>query len=238
MPISTPSGIHYTCTCIQRKYCVSYQVCFSCRQPGHWVGECPLNSTSAGICFKCGSSEHSCQQCHVKIPSGEIRRETMALCCGYVEWLRHWFVTLTSTGEFPYAKCFICGEVGHLSRSCSDNPRGLYPKGETEGTTLLFNFYTSIIHSHTGGGCRVCGSVEHLRANCPLHKKSSSSECNTPLSVSGCTLTVVCLQFLLTLLLVEAHVALMLLQVQMNRISLQANLPSRNSGLAEEKKRW
>ena len=32
-------------------------------------------------------------------------------------------------GEFPYAKCFICGEIGHLSRSCPDNPRGLYPKG-------------------------------------------------------------------------------------------------------------
>ena len=33
------------------------------------------------------------------------------------------------TGEFPYAKCFICGEIGHLTRSCPDNPRGLYPRG-------------------------------------------------------------------------------------------------------------
>lgn len=32
-------------------------------------------------------------------------------------------------GQFPFAKCFICGEVGHLSRSCPDNPRGLYPNG-------------------------------------------------------------------------------------------------------------
>ena len=36
---------------------------------------------------------------------------------------------LDNTGEFPYAKCFICGEIGHLTRSCPDNPRGLYPRG-------------------------------------------------------------------------------------------------------------
>ncbi|CAI8020885.1 Zinc finger CCHC domain-containing protein 9, partial [Geodia barretti] len=69
---------------------------------GHWLGDCPLApSSSAGVCFKCGSSEHTCQQCHAKVPSG----------------------------EFPYAKCFICGEIGHLTRSCPDNPRGLYPRG-------------------------------------------------------------------------------------------------------------
>lgn len=33
------------------------------------------------------------------------------------------------TGEYPYAKCFICGEVGHLSRACPENPKGLYPHG-------------------------------------------------------------------------------------------------------------
>ena len=34
-------------------------------------------------------------------------------------------------GPFPFAKCFICQEMGHLSRSCPENPRGLYPQGTT-----------------------------------------------------------------------------------------------------------
>ena len=41
--------------------------------------------------------------------------------------------------------CFICKEVGHLAKSCPDNPKGLYPKG---------------------GGCKFCGSVEHLKSDC------------------------------------------------------------------------
>ena len=46
---------------------------------------------------------------------------------------------------YRFAVCFICKEVGHLAKSCPDNPKGLYPKG---------------------GGCKFCGSVEHLKADC------------------------------------------------------------------------
>ena len=55
-----------------------------------------------------------------------------------------------SAGEFPYAKCFICNETGHLSRQCPDNPRGLYPNG---------------------GCCNMCGCVEHLKRDCPEFQK-------------------------------------------------------------------
>ena len=35
-------------------------------------------------------------------------------------------------GHYPYAKCFICRETGHLSSKCPTNPRGLYPDGKRE----------------------------------------------------------------------------------------------------------
>ena len=40
-----------------------------------------------------------------------------------------------------------------MAKSCPDNPRGLYPKG---------------------GGCRFCGSVEHLKADC--NRKAAKDE--------------------------------------------------------------
>ncbi|KAJ9581772.1 hypothetical protein L9F63_003841 [Diploptera punctata] len=80
------------------------KVCFHCRKSNHKISECPelgdSNETGTGICFKCGSTEHTHFQCKV-----------------------------VRTQDFRYASCFICKEQGHIARQCPDNPRGLYPKG-------------------------------------------------------------------------------------------------------------
>ena len=80
------------------------KVCFHCRDSGHVLSQCPelgrSNESGTGICFKCGSTEHTHFQCQV------IRSQ-----------------------DFRYAVCFVCKEQGHIARQCPDNPRGLYPKG-------------------------------------------------------------------------------------------------------------
>ncbi|XP_054916628.1 zinc finger CCHC domain-containing protein 9 [Poeciliopsis prolifica] len=110
----------------------SKMVCFNCRKPGHGLADCPEadrdEEMGRGICFRCGSTEHEIQKCRAKVDP--------------------------ALGEYPYAKCFICSQTGHLSRSCPDNPKGLYAQG---------------------GCCRVCGSVEHFQKDCPEHQTATNS---------------------------------------------------------------
>lgn len=80
------------------------KVCFNCRESGHALSECPQLGNSrefeTGICFKCGSTEHTHFEC--KVNRGD---------------------------NYKFAQCFICKEQGHIARQCPDNSRGLYPKG-------------------------------------------------------------------------------------------------------------
>ncbi|XP_063243510.1 uncharacterized protein LOC134542866 [Bacillus rossius redtenbacheri] len=78
------------------------KVCFHCRGSGHVLSECPdlASGEAAGICYKCGSTEHKAFECRAG-----------------------------KTDAFRFATCFVCSEQGHISSQCPRNSRGLYPKG-------------------------------------------------------------------------------------------------------------
>ncbi|KAJ3354473.1 hypothetical protein HDU83_005175 [Entophlyctis luteolus] len=71
-----------------------------------------------GICYKCGSTEHTSSKC---------KKRT------------------SPDNPYPFASCFVCKGVGHLSSACPQNEKGMYPNG---------------------GSCKFCGSVTHLAGNC------------------------------------------------------------------------
>eukprot|EP00816_Leptocylindrus_hargravesii_P001851 CAMPEP_0196809744 /NCGR_PEP_ID=MMETSP1362-20130617/9630_1 /TAXON_ID=163516 /ORGANISM="Leptocylindrus danicus, Strain CCMP1856" /LENGTH=222 /DNA_ID=CAMNT_0042184511 /DNA_START=42 /DNA_END=710 /DNA_ORIENTATION=- len=97
--------------------------CFKCRKTGHMAADCPDDSggsKSANICYKCGSTEHRLFDCKkYKGKAGE---------------------------DLPFATCFVCKQMGHLSSQCKMNDNGMYPNG---------------------GCCKICGGKDHLSSKCP-----------------------------------------------------------------------
>uniref|UniRef100_A0A2K5R8K1 Uncharacterized protein n=1 Tax=Cebus imitator TaxID=2715852 RepID=A0A2K5R8K1_CEBIM len=75
-------------------------VCFLCRKPSPGIADCPAARDSqdmdTGICDRCASTEHA-------ITKGKAKADP-------------------ALGKCPFAKRFVCGEMGYLSRSGPDNP--------------------------------------------------------------------------------------------------------------------
>ncbi|XP_077515554.1 uncharacterized protein LOC144125758 isoform X1 [Amblyomma americanum] len=117
------------------------KLCFKCRQPGHKVSDCPQmlqdSSEAVGICFKCGSTEHFSSVCSVQT---------------------------SKDNEFPFAKCFICKQQGHLSRKCPRNEKGAFPKG---------------------GHCNFCGAIDHFKRECPEMEKNKKNKGNEESEVAA-----------------------------------------------------
>jgi len=113
-------------------------ICFQCRKRGHTVSQCPLSAAKAkGICYKCGSNQHGLQECpKLTLKEKSILKQTKDY----------------SKIELPFAKCFTCQQMGHLSRSCPKNSNGIYVNGS--------------------GCCKICGSKDHLVAHCPNKEKT------------------------------------------------------------------
>ena len=110
------------------------------------------------VCYNCRKPGHFISDCPQKEETDAKTLKTVGQCfkCGSFDHTSKECKSKLKGGDaFKFAVCFICNESGHLAKSCPDNPKGLYPKG---------------------GSCRFCGSVEHLKSECPRKTEKDDRE--------------------------------------------------------------
>jgi hypothetical protein len=102
---------------------------------------------SKAVCLKCRKKGHFMKDCAETAPiSNPSHSATCCFRCGSTSHSLKHCDKPNDNGELPFAVCFVCNGKGHLASACSKNERGIYPMG---------------------GGCRFCGSNQHLQRNCP-----------------------------------------------------------------------
>jgi len=115
------------------------------------IAEKRLDKNKRMQCYKCRKTGHLLADCPLATDASEnSAAPDSGICfkCGSLEHKsKECNFQVRGKEVYKFATCFICKEEGHLSKACPDNPRGRYPDG---------------------GGCKECGSVEHLLRDCPV----------------------------------------------------------------------
>jgi len=113
------------------------------------IAEKRLDRMKKTVCFKCRVPGHmlaDCPQATDADKSSQAPDTGICFKCGSLEHKsKDCKSKLKGSQAYNFAVCFICKDKGHLAKACPDNPKGLYPNG---------------------GGCKFCGSVEHLKRDC------------------------------------------------------------------------
>ena len=157
-------------------------ICYKCRQRGHTVSQCPLigsegcdHTTSITstknnedgnanndnqqphksiCCYKCGKTDHSLKLCP------HLTQEDKNTCKnGKFNY---------SKMKLPFATCFICHKVGHLSSQCPLNDHGIYVSNSSSSSHC--NSSGADNSNKKKKGCKRCGGLDHLFIHCPNNK--------------------------------------------------------------------